>query len=502
MTSRSYYTKPLEAAKDAPLGKKVSVRITTEGKQPHLLYCMSTCLQKINGIAVVTITLLAGGCSRARTSPDPLSVLPSSGVSLLAFGSAGKGSDDTAVLQKAITQSALSGKVLTIPAAGIPYKVMPLKIPSKAHIILNSGVIIEALPGYTELQKMINIVDSNDVEIVGYGATVRMNSSEYKTGEYRHCVYISGSTDVHLKGFRCVNAAGDGLYIAGSDTKPFSDNIYVDGLTAQNNRRQGLTIISAKNVWIRQSQFINSRGTAPESGIDIEPERATDCLENIHIEDNETEFNAGDGVRIALGNLNHTSSPVSVTVARHRDKASGRNSLFGSSETRGASPVRGVVLIDHFSSENAALYGVVFSFWNSSGPKVTVQSSTVLNANQLHATDDNTAIAVIRGGGGIGSLGNIAFIDTSIRDTSKEPRLNHYFTFMDYSHVGIEKVEFSSPGTLTGARVEHPLGLFQGRGVETLSATDVDEIAKLWRAAEHPTQTPSKSALTTSASSH
>ena len=67
---------------------------------------------------------------------------------------------------------------------------MPLKIPSKAHIILDSGVMIEALPGYTELQKMINIVDSNNVEIVGYGATVRMNSSEYKTGESALCVHF------------------------------------------------------------------------------------------------------------------------------------------------------------------------------------------------------------------------------------------------------------------------------------------------------------------------
>ena len=79
MTSRSYYTKPLEAAKDAPLGKKVRVRITTEGKQPHLLYCMSTCLQKINGIAVVTIHV---ACRRvlARSnvagSPERAAVFP------------------------------------------------------------------------------------------------------------------------------------------------------------------------------------------------------------------------------------------------------------------------------------------------------------------------------------------------------------------------------------------------------------------------------------------
>jgi parallel beta-helix repeat protein len=51
-----------------------------------------------------------------------------------------------------------------------------------------------------------------------------------------------------------------------------SDDVVVANIVSTNNRRQGLSIGRGNNIKIRDSEFSNSNGTAPECGIDIEPD--------------------------------------------------------------------------------------------------------------------------------------------------------------------------------------------------------------------------------------
>lgn len=281
-----------------------------------------------------------------------------------------------------------------------------------------------------------------------------------------------------------MDAAGDGLYIGGSEKKSFSENVTISGVTVKGSARQGLTVISARNLLVQKSLFAQSSGVMPQSGIDIEPESIHDRLERIRIEENVTESNAGNGIRIGLSKLRAKSAPISIIIRRHQDKAAGQNGLFATNETNNDAGVAGTLLIDRFSSENARLYGIAFSFWNASGPSAVVQDASILNANQGRATDDNVAVAIIRGGGGVGRLGNIKFQRISIRDTSKITALDYYYTFADYSRQGFNDVLFSQPGVLTGARHDHPLGHFQGQPVDSIEATDESRLADLWRRAE------------------
>ena len=281
-----------------------------------------------------------------------------------------------------------------------------------------------------------------------------------------------------------MDAGGDGLYIGGSEKKSFSENVTISGVTVKGSARQGLTVISARNLLVRKSLFAHSSGVMPQSGIDIEAESVHDRLERVRMEENVTEANAGNGIRIDLSKLMAKSTPVSIIIRPHQDKAAGENGLVASNGTNNEAGVLGTVLIDRFSSENARLYGIAFSFWNASGPSAIVQDASILNANQGHGTDDNVAIAVIRGGGGRGRLGNVKFQRISIRDTSKKPTIEYYYSFADYSRQGFNNVLFSQPGVLTGARHDHPLGLFQGQPVDSIEATDESRLADLWRRAE------------------
>ena len=433
-------------------------------------------MSKLQAQNCVLAILLAAHSSTLGETP------PSARVSLTSFSSGGSSpTDQTSWIQRALEETSRKGQTLLIPRAAKPYQVRPIQIPTNAHVVLESGTVLQAAPGYTEFQRLLNIVDARNVQVEGSGATLRMAKSDYKTGEYRHCLYIAGSTGVTVRGVTCSEAGGDGFYISGSEKKPFSENLLVEEVKAEGSKRNGLTVISAKNLLVRRSTFARSTGVKPNTGIDLEPQSPADRLDAIRIEDNLTEENAGQGIRVAISKLTSKSYPVRVIISRHHDKKSGGSSLFATNETRGLRDVPGMVMIDHFSSESPRLYGILFSFWNSTGPKATVADAQILNANQARATDDNAAIGIIRGGGGTGCLGNIEFLRTSIRDTEKKPLIDHYFSFNDYSRKGFSKVAFSRPGILSGASRQHPFGLIQGQAVDTIDFANEASLAKLWR---------------------
>src|SRR5690242_5494163 len=101
--------------------------------------------------AALMLCMWITSCSRGSNVSNALAIARArQEVSLDAFGLAGTGKDDTAVFQKAILYAAANRKTLRIPASDTPYNVAPLNIPSHAHIGLDSGVVIQALPGYTE----------------------------------------------------------------------------------------------------------------------------------------------------------------------------------------------------------------------------------------------------------------------------------------------------------------------------------------------------------------
>jgi hypothetical protein len=138
----------------------------------------------------------------------------------------------------------------------------------------------------------------------------------YPPGEYRHGVFINGATNVVIAGLQSSNNAGDGFYIGGNPGEP-SQNIVLSGCLASNNRRQGLSIVSARNVYVVNCQFQYTQGTAPEFGIDLEPDYPNQFLDQIRILQPFTLANLGGGIAIYLENLNANSYPIDIEILNH-----------------------------------------------------------------------------------------------------------------------------------------------------------------------------------------
>ncbi|MEO1517977.1 MAG: T9SS type A sorting domain-containing protein [Bacteroidota bacterium] len=212
---------------------------------------------------------------------------------------------------------------IVVDDTGLPWKVSPLYINrNDVTIILEQGVVIEALPGVFDIfESLIRIQDRENISIIGYGAALKMQKQEYVSladSEFRHGISMQSSIGIHIEGLLIEGTGGDGLYIGNSfsslSRQNYCENITVVNCKSTNNYRQGLSIISAKNVSILNCEFSHTNGTLPEDGIDIEPDVPEHIIQNILIKGCRIFNNNGRAIQFALTNLDDSSSDVSVVV--------------------------------------------------------------------------------------------------------------------------------------------------------------------------------------------
>ena len=179
-----------------------------------------------------------------------------------------------------------------------------LKIPSNFKLIMDNHTTLEAITTPFTFHVMINVYDSKNVEISG-GVLIGERSSHGEiVNEFGYGLYIWGSENVTVKNVISKDWWGDCFTTRDIDTniennylQP-SKNITFENVVADNGCRQGLSVISGKTVKVLNSTFKNTIGTAPQSGIDLEPNFSTldKKLENILVDNCTFENNVGYGV--------------------------------------------------------------------------------------------------------------------------------------------------------------------------------------------------------------
>ena len=105
------------------------------------------------------------------------------------------------------------------------------------------------------------------------------------TGEWGYGISLRKAKNINLENLTISKCWGDGINLNNSTGSAGSDNenIFINNCICDDNRRQGMSIESVKNMLVQNSKFINtgySIYTAPCSGVDIEPPNYNLC-ENI-----------------------------------------------------------------------------------------------------------------------------------------------------------------------------------------------------------------------------
>ncbi len=229
--------------------------------------------------------------------------------------------DSTHALQAAIDSGAA---VVEVPNMGSPWLLGPIRLAGSQEILFEQGVVIEAKPGlFLGGGDALFSADAvTNLTLRGWGATLRMRKSDYmappyEQAEWRHALSLQSCRNVLVEGLAIESSGGDGIYVGDSrrgGIDPYCANVTIRGVRLTDNYRQGISVVSARGLLIEDCVIERTRGTAPQAGIDFEPNRANESLEDCVVRRCRIERNSGAGIEVYLRNFDGGSAPVSITV--------------------------------------------------------------------------------------------------------------------------------------------------------------------------------------------
>ena len=304
-------------------------------------------------------------------------------------------SDSTRFLQQALDCGA--EKVILDRQSG-PWITQPLKMRSHTELVFEPGVELLAKRGaYKGLRDyLLELPYCTNVTIRGgAGSTMRMwkkdyQGPDYKHGEWRYALRIFHCENVLVEGLTIVESGGDGIGVTGR-------NITIRNCVCDRNHRQGISVFNVENLLIEDCVLRGTSGTAPQSGIDFEPDHANEKLKNVVMRNCLSENNLGDGYQFYLGQLNSSSEDISVTLENCRSVGNSTGTWLDLGPGRHqAKPPKGFIRYVNCTFERARGNGIAVHGKPAGSVRAAFENCTVVNA----ATNGTSAAVHIGSSGG------------------------------------------------------------------------------------------------------
>lgn len=192
-------------------------------------------------------------------------------------------SDSTAGLQAAL--DAGEGRQVYIPAGMYLVNANTsaggsLRPRSNSVIIMAPGAELRVIPNSLEYYILWLLEDVENVVIRGGLCVGDRDLHGGTKGEWGYGISIRGGQNISISNLIVRDMWGDGIFIGRGASVP--EHIVIENTHAIRNRRQGMSIISARSLFCSYSRFADTSGTAPAAGVDIEPDSTLDVCEHIH----------------------------------------------------------------------------------------------------------------------------------------------------------------------------------------------------------------------------
>ena len=246
--------------------------------------------------------------------------------------------DSTAQLQAALDCNApvIIVDCPVIDGKTYPWIVRPLDVKGNREIVFAQNAELLAKKGefLGKADSLAKIVGQSNVTLRAEKAgtaTFRMRKTDYHKepylkAEWRHALNIKSSTNIVVDGLNLVDSGGDGIYLGKSMHGVTNKNVTIRNVVCDGNNRQGISVITAENLLIENTVLRNTQGTAPQAGIDFEPNQDDEKLANCVMRNCVCENNAGAGIDMYLPNLKRKSGDVGIVldnvVSRNNARAS------------------------------------------------------------------------------------------------------------------------------------------------------------------------------------
>ena len=240
----------------------------------------------------------------------PISARPTANVR--DFGARGDGqTDDTNAFRECIDSLRPNGGICFVPSG--TYLIDPLHgVALIDHLTLKfaPGAVLKASAVRASQSSVIIGRSVRNVALLGGTVIGERNGHLGVGGEWGMGVDLRGCSDARIEHVKVRECWGDGIYI-GFDAGRGCERIAIRNCICRRNRRQGLSITACVGAVVQDCDFSDTEGTAPEAGIDIEPDRNS-VVRDVKIVNCTMLRNAGFGTTV----VGSTVSAVSLSANR------------------------------------------------------------------------------------------------------------------------------------------------------------------------------------------
>ncbi len=246
----------------------------------------------------------------------------------------------------------------------------------------------------------------------------------YHKAEWRNVLDIKSSKNVKIIGLALANSGGDGIYLGRTKTGGTNENVLIKDVVCDGNYRQGISVITARNLLIENTVMKNTAGTSPQAGIDFEPNSADEELVNCVIRDCVSENNASRGYLFALPHLTGKSAPLSVKFANCIARGSSGVALaFITGNEHADGPLTGTVEFVNCTFSVGAGPAVTVDRKPASGVRVRFVKCRIVNP-AVRAPTTPPILFRARKGDTL-NVGGVAFEDCVLEDAIDRPIMKY-----------------------------------------------------------------------------
>jgi hypothetical protein len=336
--------------------------------------------------------------------------------------------DATAALQAAIDSGA---RKVIVEDMGAPWITGKLTLASDQEIVFEKGVIVQAKRGefHGLTDSLFSAILKKNIKLTGAGATLRMwkqdydDKAQYKHSEWRHVLSFKSCAGVSITGLTLADSGGDGIYLGVAKKGVPCSDVVIKNVVCQNNYRQGISVISARNLLIEDCVLKDTWGTPPAAGIDFEPNGETEELVNCVIRNCVSENNKGDGYAFYLPTLNADSEPLSIKIENCRSVGCRSSISLTTGNNRETAAVKGSVEFIDCRLEGSDRQAISINDKSSTGAEVSFVNCEILNpAARLPEISPITFSSRISA---VGTIGGVRFNNCTITDPQERRPMSY-----------------------------------------------------------------------------
>ncbi|TMV43335.1 hypothetical protein FE783_35475 [Paenibacillus mesophilus] len=306
--------------------------------------------------------------------------------------------DDTSAIQAAAT--AAENGILVIPKPAASYLISStIELPS--HItVIGIGYATISLKANSNCT-MIQLDGKQNVTITGLTLNGNRenqstdNSNPYDMAESHHAIKIINSRNVTLRGCKLTSASGDGAAVAGKffvvGEANVNRQITIIDNEIQNNGRNGISLIHADGVWVKNNDIFGHHAWVSTlgAGIDIEPNRGINpgeqwIVRNIAVENNILHDNNVGGQIIGWANS-------ATTIVEHI--AFRGNSIYRNNHRTAPASSKGL-LVKEINNSAGGKYSDIIVADNDVYENGFVEGTPVSNTIGIHLDKCNVPLFV------------------------------------------------------------------------------------------------------------